>query len=205
MPRGQRNPGTIDWSKSLSRKLVLDDLEEGIISLDETDTAEDLYEFVYKDTPEFIMENVGFQQFKNRLKDHRSQVSKRHEAAQMEIAALEHDLDLFPIRTHNDRGEKKFYLTEAYKKLAEDISEKKHETMTPSELKASRPEYAEWPLKIFDGRIRQAIRRARMVNWRNDKREAKEKKRREKREKLEEDLVESLFASLDADLMDVDD
>lgn len=77
--------------------------------------------------------------------------------------------------------------------------------MTPSELKASRPEYAEWPLKIFDGRIRQAIRRARMVNWRNDKREAKEKKRREKREKLEEDLVESLFASLDADLMDVDD
>ena len=43
MPRGQRNPETIDWAKSLSKQLVLDNLENHVISLDESDTAEDLY------------------------------------------------------------------------------------------------------------------------------------------------------------------
>ena len=55
--------------------------------------------------------------------------------------------------------------------------------MKPSELKASRPEYGEFT-DIFDGRLRQAIRHERMVNWRNDKREKMEQKRMECREHL---------------------
>ena len=155
MPK--RNPGTINWAKSLSRQVVLDDLENGVISLDETDTAEELYHFVYKHTQEFMLEKVLFPQFKKRLEDHRAQVKKRHKASQWESAALAHDKELFPTRTHNDRGEKKFYLTEAYNLLAQDVQEKKYLLMTPSELKASRPEYGEFTLGVFDGRIRHAI------------------------------------------------
>ena len=183
MPR--RNPGTIDWSKSLSRQLVLGDLENGVISLDETDSAEELYYLHYIHTNEFQLEKVLFPQFKEHLKDHQVQVKKRQEAVQWEMAALAHDKALFPTRTHNDRGEKKFYLTEAYPLLAQDILEKKHEIMTPSELKASRDEYREFSLPIFDGHIWQAIRRQRMVNWRNDKREAKEQERQNHRAVLE--------------------
>ena len=43
--------------------------------------------------------------------------------------------------------------------------------MTPSQLRASRPQYQEFPLRIFDGRVRQAIRKHRFINWMNDKRE----------------------------------
>lgn len=183
MPR--RKPGTIDWPKSLSRVLVLDDLENGIISLDESDSAKDLYDQLYQHTPEFILEKVGYAQFRDRLKDHRAQVAKRHEAAQWEMSALAHDRQLFPVRSHNDRGEKKFYLTPAYGLLAQDIADKKHQTMPPSQLRASRPEYTEFGIEIFDGRIRQAVRRERMVNWRNDKRAAIEEKRQSRREQLD--------------------
>lgn len=166
--------------------MVLDDLENGVISLDNSDSAHDLYHNMYKHTAEFIVERVEYEQFRDRLRDHRAQVGRRHEAAQWEMAALAHDRQLFPIRTHNDRGEKKFYLSTAGALLAEDVKQEKHKTMKPSELRASRPEYAEFPLKIFDGRIRQAIRRERMVNWRSDKREELEKEQRQRREKFDE-------------------
>jgi len=194
MPR--RNPGTIDWTKSLSRQMVLDDLENGVVSVDETDSAEDLYYLFYVHTDEFKREKVLFRQFRDCLRDHREQVKKRQEASQWEMAAFAHDNAIFPTRTHNDRGEKKFYLTPAYRLLAKDVGNKLHQLMTPSQLKASRPEYEEFSNKVFDGRIRQAIRRERMVNWRNDKREADEKKLNKRRQELaakrqaEEDLMQ---------------
>lgn len=167
----QRRPGTIDWVKSESKQIVLDDLEAGLVSLDDTDTAEDLYYGMYQYTPEFIAENVQFQQFKARLQDHRKQIRPQIEAPQFEMAALAHDRLLTPKRTHNSRGEKIFYLTQANSFLEQDIRDNKHRRMTPSELKATRQEYAEWPLRIFDGRIRQMIRRQRFINYLNDKRE----------------------------------
>lgn len=179
-----RNPETIDWGKSESKQIVLDDLEARVISLDNTDSAEDLYYGMYCNTPEFITEKVGFKQFRDRLRDHRKQVKVKLEAPGWETAALAHDRLLFPKKTHNQRGEKIFYLSEAYPLLIQDVVAKKHLQMKPSQLKASRPEYGDFSLAIFDQRIRQAVRKERLINWMEDKRNAEIQERKERRRNL---------------------
>jgi len=185
MPRGQRNPETIDWFNSESKQIVLDDLEAGVISLDETDSAEALFYGMYQYTPEFIAEKVQFKQFKERLAGHREQLKHKLEAPAWERAALEHDRLKRPKKTHNDRGEKIFYWSKAMQLLKKDIEAKKHHEMTPSQLKASRPEYRDFTLAKFDGRIRQAIRKERLINWKNDKRQEEIDARKERRRDLQ--------------------
>lgn len=162
----------------------MDDLEARVISLDDTDTAEELYEGMYKHTPEFIAEQVTLEQFKLRLKNHRVQLQQKLTTPSWEMAALAHDRAIFPQKTHNEKGEKIFYLTEAMNLLKEDIEQGLHLTMTPSQLKAKRTEYDEFSLEVFDRRVRQAIRKKRLINWMNDQWEEKEKARKERRKKL---------------------
>ena len=180
----QRNPGTIDWRNSESKQIVLDDLEVGVISLDESDSAEDLFYGMYQFTPEFIAERVTFGQFRDRLKDHRDQLKHKFESPSWEEAALEHDRLLHPKKMYNQRGEKIFYWSEAMALLKQDVAEKKHLAMTPSQLHQSRPEYGQFKLAIFDQRIQQAICKERLINWMNDKREEEIQIRKERRCKL---------------------
>ena len=180
-----RKPGTIDWTNSESKQIVLDDLEAGVISMDNTDTAEALYYGMYQYSPEFIAEKVLFEQFKVRLKDHRKQLQRKSNSTQLEMAALAHDRLLFPKKTHNEKGEKIFYWTEGMKLLKQDIDDGLHLKMTPSQLQKMRPvEYGEFSPKIFGRRIRQAIRKKRLINWKNDKREEAKKERIERRREL---------------------
>lgn len=184
MPRGIPNPGTMDWRNSESKQIVLDDLEAGVISLDETDTAHDLYYGMYQYTPEFIAEKVLFPQFELRLKDHREQLRPKFEAPSFEAAALAHDRYLCPKKTHNQRGEKIFYWSDAMNLLKQDVANKKHEMMSPSELRLSRPVYQEFSLRVFDQRIRQAIRKERLINWKNDTRQETQEERHKRRREL---------------------
>ena len=52
---------TIDWKNSESKQIVIDDLEAGVVSMDESDTAEDLFYGMCQFTPEFIAEKVPFE------------------------------------------------------------------------------------------------------------------------------------------------
>ena len=178
-----RKPGTIDWRNSESKQIVLDDLESGQISLDAANTAEDLCCGMCQFAPEFIAEEVGFDQFKKRLEDHRKQLEHKIDRSEA-MAALEHDRLIFPQKTHNARGEKIFCWTEAFGLLKQDVAAKKHTIMTPSQLHKTRPEHKEFSLTVFDRKIRQAIRKERLVNWKNDKREADIKERKERRRAL---------------------
>ena len=172
MPRGVRSPGTIDWAKSESRQILLDDLEAGVISLDESDTAHELFYGMYQHTPEFIAEEVGFEQFKKRLKSHCKQVKCAKEAPVWQYAALQHDRNIFEKKTHNQRGKKIFYWSDAWPLLIQDVAAKRHITMKPKELKTTRREYDNFSLKIFNWKVRQVVRGERLINWKNDKREA---------------------------------
>ena len=185
MPPGVRNPGTIDWKNSESKQIVLDDLEANVISLDESDTAEDLFYGMYQVSPEFIAEKVQFKQFKQRLKDHRKQLKEMLSSPAIEKLALEHDRRICPQKTHNERGEKIFYWTEAMQLLKQDVDAGLHLLMTPRQLQATRfAEYGEFPPKLFDRRVRQAIRKKRLINWKNDKREEATKERKARCQKL---------------------
>lgn len=62
----------IDWRNSEARKILLNDLERDVLSLDGQDvTAEVAWEKTYKKMNAFA--NVPFKQFKARLADHRAQ------------------------------------------------------------------------------------------------------------------------------------
>lgn len=70
--------------------------------------------------------------------------------------------------------------------------------MMPSELKATRPEYAEFTPRQFDGCIRQLVRREGFINYLNNKRklEALEQKDWRKKLNLPEETPMELFEHL---------
>ena len=65
----------------------------------------------------------------------------------------------------NHRGELVFARHPAQKLLHQDIEEKKHKKMTPSQLHASLPEYKAFKLNVFTQRISQEVRQIKFVNY----------------------------------------
>lgn len=185
MPRQPKNPKFINWRGSEVRKLILSDLEDGRLPIKESEmSAEDAWE-IYKaaNLPEF--EGVCFDQFRDRLKDHRDQVRKKNEQSVWEVSALMHDLTLHPRNeTHDRRGKPIFDRSPAKDLLRQDIKEGVYPSLTPMELWSSRPEYREFELSVFRGRIYQEIRRTKFLNWCQLKREKKEAEKKERNYKF---------------------
>jgi hypothetical protein len=169
-------PENIDWRSSIAREILLSDLEDGILSTDEKDlSAEEAWEKCYRHFYEF--RKVPFEQFKAKLKDHRNQVQRMINASAEEELALAHDRALHPQKTHNHRGEPVFDVSRAKLLLREDVKNKLHTVMTPSELRESRNEYKLFKLEKFKERIFQAIRLQKYLFYLEMKRAQARKKR----------------------------
>lgn len=116
----------------------MNDLLNEVLPLtDEGCTAEEAWERRYKSLPEFIEEKVQFDQFKERLKGHREQITKKKLFSAKQMEAFLHHQSLHPCRTHNDRGELIFDMHPAKAKLRQDVKAKRHESMMPAQLHAS--------------------------------------------------------------------
>jgi hypothetical protein len=175
MPQS-KNPDWIDWRGSKAKQIILEDLEEGILSLDEHKVStKDAWE-VYRQLPEFV--DVVFSQFQVRVNDHRKLVKKRSNQSETEMQALLHDRQLFPRQTHNHRGEPVFDFSVAKQLLREDVRDKKHTTMVPSELQRTRPEYMTFKPNKFKHRIYQEVRRQKFIFYLELKRDAEKLRRR---------------------------
>jgi hypothetical protein len=123
--RKSTTPINIDWIHSEAKKVILADLMDGHLSLDENVVSAETAFQVYKARRLEAFADVGFDQFKLRLKDHRDQVSKLHAASLWEEAAFPYDRVLVdPRGTHNHRGEPIFD-----KSPAQELSE-----MSPMDL-----------------------------------------------------------------------
>lgn len=177
MPPRRRRKGFIAWATSESKQILVEDLEAGLISLDESVHSTEYVWNIYKETPEFKSEKVLFDQFKDRLKDHRKQVQIKDNAHEVEAAALAHDRLITAKPTLNERGEVIFYLTEGHALLKEDVANKMHETLGIAGLYNSKEQYQIIPLVKFKDRVYQAIRREKFINWLEYKRMKKEEKR----------------------------
>ena len=69
-------PNAISWRGSAARKVLLRDLEVGVLDLnDDEASAEEAWEDVYKHLVEF--ETVPFEQFKKQLQAHCLQVLRK--------------------------------------------------------------------------------------------------------------------------------
>ena len=164
-------PGYIDWANSEAKQIILEDLEEGWLPLDASEVPPRVaWDLVYSHLPAFIFPSlVPYEQFVARLRDHRRLIKKRKERASLELELLNREREMYPRATHNNRGELVFDMLSAKKLLRKDVKDKKHEQMTPSELKKTRPEYKPFSAKKFKHRIYQEVRYQKMVNYMEEK------------------------------------
>jgi hemin uptake protein HemP len=149
----------VKWITCSARQVILDDIRRGAL-LDGV-SAEAAFKF-YKRMPEF--EGVGFDQFKARLADHRKQVTKQWLLNAEEEKAFKHDMKLYRnSRTRNKQGKLIFDASPAKLLLREDVKDKKHEGVSPSQFQATRPEYKLFDGKTFRHRVYQEIRRQKFI------------------------------------------
>ena len=148
--------------------------------LNENDMSTEVaWEQFYHGLDEFS--DVPFSQFKEHLREHREKLAQKLSArlanSYNEEKALEHDRILYPRKNHNHRGERVFDLSPAKKCLREDVKNKVHLVMSPSELQASRPEYAGFKRNKFKDRVHQEVRRQKFTFYLELQREKKLKEK----------------------------
>ena len=169
--------GYINWTKCEPRAMLIADLEAGILTVDEEEvSAEEAWELMYKDLEEF--KDVCFEQFEEKLAHHRTQVKRDDTRVAIATFAYEDFRRKHPRPTHNSRGEPLWDISPAKPLLKEDIKEKLHLRMDPSDLRETRDEYKAFDLDVFRGHIYQECRLLRFYNHLEQKREEKERKDR---------------------------
>jgi hypothetical protein len=159
-----RREGFVDWRKSKAKTVLLGDLLSGLLPLDAEElSAVEAWNNMYIHMPEFVA--VNFDQFRDRLRDHRKQIKRRVEASGRQWTAYVHDREKYPEVTHYDNGRRVFRHSPAFRLLEEDVKAGLHRYMTPTALRASREEYMEWDLDVFTQRIYQMQRRFKFINY----------------------------------------
>eukprot|EP00980_Cylindrotheca_fusiformis_P030820 scaffold25470_cov793-Cylindrotheca_fusiformis.AAC.1 len=169
--RKSKSKDFINWRSSAARAIIIEDLVRGILPLENSQmTAEEAFE-IYRGMEEF--DGVIFLQFRQRLRDHRSQVKKDLLRSQQEEECLQRDRIFFPRKVVDQNGRQVFDLHPAKLLLRQDVAEKKHLQMTPFQLWESRAEYMEYEQAYFRNRIYQAVRREKFINYLQIKRDEK--------------------------------
>ena len=175
MPQS-KTPNFIQWRSSQAKAIILEDLKNGKLPLDEKKVSAKQAWTVYQKLPEF--QGVCYEQFKDRLSDHRRAVQKKTTQYEREELAFQHDCIIHPRdETHDRRGNLIFSRHPASALLREDLNNGAYPRMTPSELWNSRPEYKLFSLHVFKGRIYQEIRYKKFCNWCESKRNKKEEEK----------------------------
>lgn len=167
--------GYIPWNHSQPQAILLHDVRLG--NLQPEKSAEEAWEEVYSKIVEF--KHVPFQQFKEKLFDYREKLKEDDAVVAVAYAAYMHDRRYYQ-RTHKSNGRPIFRLSPAQPLLVDDIKNKRHVGMLPSEFHRTRPEYLEFELDEFRPRIYQEQRLIKMENWMNHKRLGKEAEKQKK-------------------------
>jgi hypothetical protein len=164
--------GWVAWAKCPARDVIIEDLRPGghLYNRDYI-TAQEIFPW-YKQFPAF--DTVVFDQFKDRLSDHRKAASIDSFLAEQQQVYFKNDQALYPRQRHNARGQKIFDLDAAKLLLREDIKAGEHlKFERPAMLKGKRLEYKEWGNKQFSDRIRQEIKRNKYFHYLDIKRKLK--------------------------------
>jgi len=157
----------VAWLHCAAREILLEDLRNGLLSVDEEETSVEEAWNYYRHFEEFLI--VPFTQFKRQLKAHREQVTKLVEIAMPQELALMRDRELYPVQKVGRNGVPHFYLTEAAALLRDDVQKDLHAGLTPSAFRATRKEYSfefcGLTLEKFKQRIYQEIRYRKYCNY----------------------------------------
>lgn len=144
-----------NWRTSKGRELLLADVRSGTIHADMDD------EEAFQSRPEFAVgESLeeAKRLFEGRLKSARGIIGRKNTRASSELALLREDRKVHPPPPTNHRGEPRWEGSVAQKLLKQDVAEKKHVGMKPSEFHQTRPEYQAYPPKVIKGHVEQEVR-----------------------------------------------
>lgn len=167
-----------EWAKSEACAILVEALESGALSLYRDDVAVQEAFDMFKGLPEF--EIVSYEMFREKLASHRRQIIKQLKRSEVEEAAMIHDRQLFPVQMHNAQGTLRYDVSATHLSLREDVLAGKHKIMTAAALRATRPEYQqEYDGRKFAEHLRQEVRRAKFLNYLNQKREEEKEKKQE--------------------------
>ena len=134
--------------------------------------AKDVYD-IYKSQHEEY-QDVPFELFEKQHNKAIGKAAERRARSAQEEEWMKHDRLLHPRQTHNHRGELVFDMDlEAKEQLREDIKNKLHKKLDPSELWGKRLVYQRYDLDIFRPRIYQEVRRRKFLNLLEHKRTIK--------------------------------
>ena len=159
----------IKWIDSEAKAILEYDLVEGFLSMDEVKcTAEFAWSTYYRYLPQF--KKVPFQQFEDMLKAHRNTIRfKWGRAFRDQDAYMQYRCN-HPTQIRNQRGELNFDVSSARNMLREDVRNKFHEGITPTEFQRTRPEYGGFKTKKFKEHIYQEVRRQKFIFYLQQKR-----------------------------------
>jgi hypothetical protein len=171
-----KNPLYIDWAKSEARTIIVQDLKDGILSLDyQVTSVQKAWEY-YSTLPQFCI--VCYKQFREKLSAHRRALIKAGDRQRLEEAAVERDRRLSPVQKYNAKGVLRYDLSATKLLLREDVKNGWHILMTTAALKSSRPEYDEYSMRGFREHVTQEVKYQKFGNYLSDKREKDEQEKR---------------------------
>jgi hypothetical protein len=151
------------WKNSKAKAVLYTDIVEGRVPVEPDDSAlkpKELWD-QYKNLPEFQINDYNdHTKFSNRLRSLRTQIKEQYERADADFRAFVHDRQIFPEPEFDYiRGYPHWNKSRAKKLLIRDIDIGKHKRVRPIKLYYTRPEYQEFPLKVFRDHIYQEVRK----------------------------------------------
>jgi len=167
---GNRKQKKIKWATSAAKYILLEDLEKGMLGIDEP-TAAEAWDNCYSKLPEFA--DVPFNQFRDRLKGYREKYGKLAHTSASDEAAFHHDRFLYARQDRNKYGKLVFDVHPAKEKLREDVKRGLHKLMDHHQLRNSRPEYLPFSPETIRRRILQEEKRQRFIHHLEEQRTKK--------------------------------
>ena len=99
-----------------------------------------------------------FERFKANLKNLQTSIAKHQANADRDAARLAHDRAIQPRPIVAAGGYPTWHKSQAEQDLKNDITDGKHTTMTPMQLRETNDEYKQYPKKVFRDHIHQETR-----------------------------------------------
>ena len=176
-----------EWE--IAKAILKEDIRAGLVPLDEGEMGP---EAVYNMPNRPLFRKVAYSNFRTNLKNLRASIALKRSFAVSDSDALQHDLQLRPLRTHNSRGVPRWDGSAAQQRMRNDIAVAQAQGRNPSinDINPdSAPEYACYDRAYIRGKIDQEKRRIGFYNYVGRKNAEKEAKKKAAREKAEESLT----------------
>jgi hypothetical protein len=145
MPSKKQDKTEVPWQESRAKKKLTKDILGGKVPPE------------WKPMKVFAMRADLYKPYKKNFGSNLRRLQKslkdQQDRADVDDAAVQHDLELFPQLKDDPRGYPRWDDSAAQRLLKEDILAGKHKELKPKELQKTRDEYKPYPLKVFSDHI----------------------------------------------------